>query len=209
MRQSWKHLENAKQFGIPAVVAINRFSTIQKKNCSYSWKMSKLGVEAIDSEVWAKRWRRAGQWIWPDLSTKIADEWHTPLFQHTIGMHQLKKRFLLLLQKFMVPPMLNILLMPNQIWKESKISRLDKLPICVAKTQNHYLTIRIWSAVQRISLFMSVKIEVAAGAGFIVPLREIWLRTWPAWSSGCRKHRHQFIGVIEGLFWFKLLIILL
>ena len=51
-----KHVENVNQvFGLPAVVAINRFPTDTEKELEYiKDKCKELGVNAILSEVWAK-----------------------------------------------------------------------------------------------------------------------------------------------------------
>ena len=50
-----KHLENAQQFGIPAVVAINRFvKDTDEELAVIKNRCEALGVEAVFSEVWAK-----------------------------------------------------------------------------------------------------------------------------------------------------------
>ena len=50
-----KHLENAKQFGLSAVVAINKFVTDSDEELKViKDRCTALGVEAVYSEVWAK-----------------------------------------------------------------------------------------------------------------------------------------------------------
>ena len=50
-----KHIENVKKFGVPAVVAINKFPTDTEAELDYILgKCKELGVEAVLSEVWAK-----------------------------------------------------------------------------------------------------------------------------------------------------------
>ena len=50
-----KHIENVKKFGIPAVVAINKFPTDTKAELDYVLnRCRELGAEAVSTEVWAK-----------------------------------------------------------------------------------------------------------------------------------------------------------
>lgn len=50
-----KHIENVKDFGVPAIVAINRFPTDTDKELELVFnKCKKLGVEVVHSEVWEK-----------------------------------------------------------------------------------------------------------------------------------------------------------
>lgn len=50
-----KHLENAKQFGLPVVVAINRFvKDTDEELHAVKTQCDALGVDAVFSEVWAK-----------------------------------------------------------------------------------------------------------------------------------------------------------
>ncbi|HLR21963.1 MAG TPA: formate--tetrahydrofolate ligase [Tissierellaceae bacterium] len=50
-----KHIENMEKYGVPAVVAVNKFPTDTDKELDYVIDRCKeLGVEAVLSEVWAK-----------------------------------------------------------------------------------------------------------------------------------------------------------
>lgn len=50
-----KHIENVNKFGVPAVVAINRFPTDTEAELNYVIERCRsLGAEAVISEVWAK-----------------------------------------------------------------------------------------------------------------------------------------------------------
>lgn len=50
-----KHIENVNKFGVPAVVAINRFPTDTEAELDYVLNRCKeLGAEAVLSEIWAK-----------------------------------------------------------------------------------------------------------------------------------------------------------
>ncbi len=50
-----KHIENVNKFGVPAVVAINKFPTDTEAELNYVLERCKaLGAEAVLSEVWAK-----------------------------------------------------------------------------------------------------------------------------------------------------------
>lgn len=50
-----KHIENIKKYGVPAVVAINKFPTDTKAELDYVLnECEKLGAEAVLTEVWGK-----------------------------------------------------------------------------------------------------------------------------------------------------------
>ena len=50
-----KHIENVNKFGVPAIVAINKFPTDTEEELNYVLEKCKsLGVEAVLSEVWGK-----------------------------------------------------------------------------------------------------------------------------------------------------------
>ncbi len=50
-----KHIENVNKFGVPAIVAINKFPTDTEAELNYVLEKCKsLGVEAVLSEVWGK-----------------------------------------------------------------------------------------------------------------------------------------------------------
>ena len=50
-----KHIENVKKFGVPALVAINKFPTDTQAEVNYVLETcQKMGVEAVLSDVWAK-----------------------------------------------------------------------------------------------------------------------------------------------------------
>ncbi len=50
-----KHIENVNKFGVPAIVAINKFPTDTEAELNYVLERCReLGAEAVLSEVWAK-----------------------------------------------------------------------------------------------------------------------------------------------------------
>ena len=66
-----KHIENIKKFGIPAVVAINKFSTDTDAEIAKLLELCRLeGVEASICDVWAKG-GEGGE----DLAQKVIDAW--------------------------------------------------------------------------------------------------------------------------------------
>lgn len=72
-----KHLENAKAFGIPTVVAINKFVTDSDEELKViKDKCSALGIDAVYSEVWAKG--GGGAIELAEKVSALADSWSTP-----------------------------------------------------------------------------------------------------------------------------------
>ncbi|HFA51136.1 MAG TPA: formate--tetrahydrofolate ligase [Bacteroidetes bacterium] len=164
-----KHLENTRLYGIPAVVAINRFTNdtdaeidVVKEGCE------KIGFKAVVADVWGKGGEGA-----IDLAEAVADEVENkesnfkPLYDWDWDV---KKKIDAIATKIYGAD--GVKYLPKAQMHLRRISRLglDGLAICVAKTQKSfsddpkkigrptgfYITVR--------------EIEIAAGAGFLVPI---------------------------------------
>lgn len=164
-----KHLENTRLYGIPAVVAINRFTSdtdeeieIVKKRCEA------MGIKAVLAEVWAKGGEGAielAEAVTEAVESGEADfkplyDWDWPI----------KKKIEAIATN--VYGAVGVKYLPKAQMHLRRISRLglDHLAVCIAKTQkslsddpgligrpeNFHITVR--------------EIEIAAGAGFVVPI---------------------------------------
>ncbi len=164
-----KHLENAQQFGIPAVVAINKFSLDTEEELQVIRdKCKALGVEAIDSEVWAKGGEGALQLA--QSVSKIADQWN----QHFIPTYE---------WNWTVEDKINAIAtkiygaknVEYSVDAKSDIKRINNLglshlPICVAKTQKSLSDNPDLIGRPKDFTLNVREIEIAAGAGFIIPI---------------------------------------
>lgn len=164
-----KHLENSRLFGLNAVVAVNRFTSDTDEELSIIVdRCRELGFPAVVAEVWAKggagaeelarevvkavespqeKFRPLYQWDWP-IEQKIA----------TIAMK--------------VYGALDVEYTPKARTDLKRISRLglDGAAVCMAKTQKSFSDNP--DLIGRPTGFTITvrEIEIAAGAGFVVPI---------------------------------------
>jgi formate--tetrahydrofolate ligase len=164
-----KQIENVKKYGVPVVVAINKFVTDSHEELKYIEEYcDKLGVKASLTEVWEK-----GSEGGLDLAHKVLQ---------TIESQESKFK-VLYDEKLMIKEKLDIIAREiygadgvtyvpaaeKQIAELEKFN-LDKLPICVAKTQ--YSLSDNPALLARPSGFKITvrEVKVSNGAGFIVAL---------------------------------------
>ncbi|HRI00552.1 MAG TPA: formate--tetrahydrofolate ligase [Saprospiraceae bacterium] len=164
-----KHLENAKQFGIPAVVAINRFVKdtdeelqVIKERCD------SLGVQAVFSEVWAKGGNGA-----IELAEKvcaIADQWNTPFNAMYDWNDSIENKINAIATKVYGAKQVDFSVDAKADIKRINSLGLGALPICMAKTQKSLSDNPDLIGRPRDFTLTVREIELAAGAGFIVPI---------------------------------------
>ena len=164
-----KHLENAKNFCLPVVVAINQFTfdtpeeiEVVKNACD------KLGVKAVLANVWGEGGKGA-----EELAHAVSDavDACTGAFIPTYQLEDsVESKMEQIAMKIYGADGIKILAGAQKDLKKIKDLGLEGLPICMAKTQKSLsddpkllgrptgftLTIR--------------EIEIAAGAGFLVPI---------------------------------------
>ncbi|MBK9107875.1 MAG: formate--tetrahydrofolate ligase [Saprospiraceae bacterium] len=195
-----KHLENAKQFGLPAIVAINRFTADTDEELqTIKTSCEKLGVQAVFSEVWAKGGEGA-----LELAEKVAalaESWTSPFIPcYDNSWHPIDK-IEAVARKIYGASKVEYSVEAKADLKKIESLNLNHLPICIAKTQkslsdnpdligrptNFTLTVR--------------QIEIAAGAGFIVPITGEMMRM-PGLPDepSAEKIDIDANGVISGLF---------
>lgn len=164
-----KHIENMHKFGVPVVVAINRFPTdteaeldLCKKHCD------KLGVRSAHSRVFAEGGKGG-----VELAKAVLD----CLENEKSNFHVLYDEKLPIKQKIEIiakeiygaDGVVYVGTAPQNIATIEK-SGMDKLPLCMAKTQ---LSIsddpKVKGAPKGWKLTVR-EVRLSAGAGFIVPL---------------------------------------
>ncbi|MEO6189438.1 MAG: formate--tetrahydrofolate ligase, partial [Saprospiraceae bacterium] len=195
-----KHLENAQQFGIPAIVAINKFSLDTEEELQVIRdKCKTLGVEAVDSEVWAKGGEGALQLA--QSVVKIADQWNKPFIPTYEWNWTVEEKINAIATKIYGAKNVEY-----SVEAQSDIKRINNLgfqhlPVCVAKTQkslsdNPYLIGRPRDFTLNVR-----QIEIAAGAGFIIPITGEMMRMPGLPDVPSAEHIDiNAEGVIEGLF---------
>lgn len=164
-----KHIENMKQFGVCPVVAINRFTTDTNEEVDYIKSVCKeMNVPVSEVDVWGKG--GGGAIELATLVDKIASsctnqinplyewEWTPELKIETIA----KKLYGADAVDFTAQA-------KTDLQKVYKLG-LDKLPICMAKTQKSLSDNPDLLGRPKDFVVTVREIEIAAGAGFIVPI---------------------------------------
>ncbi|NLM42940.1 MAG: formate--tetrahydrofolate ligase [Clostridiales bacterium] len=194
-----KHIENIKKFGIPAVVAINKFSTDTDAEIAKLLELCRLeGVEASICDVWAKG-GEGGE----DLAQKVIDACDKESnFQFLYDVNDSIKEKIEKIAKEMygAKGVLYTAKAEKEIQRLEELG-LDKYPICMAKTQ--YSLSDNPALVGRPEGFeITVKeIRVSAGAGFIVALTgDIMVMPGLPKVPAAEKIDIDEKGVITGLF---------
>ncbi|MEG2380711.1 MAG: formate--tetrahydrofolate ligase [Oscillospiraceae bacterium] len=164
-----KHIENMNKFGVPVVVAINKFETDTESEISYITEFcNALGVSVTLADVFAKGGKGG-----IDLAKMVVDTIDNqksdfkPLYDETLPI---KQKIMTIASEIYGADGVNYTV---QAEKEiAKLTQLgfDKLPVCMAKTQ--YSLSDDPTLLGRPTNFkMTVReVNVSAGAGFVVAL---------------------------------------
>lgn len=164
-----KHLENTRLFGIPAVVAINKFSIDTEEEVALIREAcARQGVEAIVSDVWGQGGRGA-----EELARKVAAtaEAHNGKFAPLYPLEMpVEKKIETIATKLYGASGVEYASKAKSDLKRITALGLDKLPVCIAKTQKS-LSDNPDLLGRPTDFTITVReIEVAAGAGFLVPI---------------------------------------
>ncbi|MBK8245003.1 MAG: formate--tetrahydrofolate ligase [Saprospiraceae bacterium] len=164
-----KHLENAQQFGIPAIVAINRFvKDTDEELAVIKNRCEALGVEAVFSEVWAKGGEGAIELA--EKVAKIADQWSNPFIPTYDWNSTVEEKINAIATKIYGAKRLEYSVEAKSDIKRINNLGLNKLPVCMAKTQKSLSDNPDLIGRPKDFTLTVRDIEIAAGAGFIVPI---------------------------------------
>lgn len=164
-----KHLENAQQFGIPAIVAINRFvKDTDEELAVIKNRCEALGVEAVFSEVWAKGGEGAIELA--EKVAKIADQWSNPFIPTYDWNSTVEEKINAIATKIYGAKRVEYSVEAKSDIKRINNLGLNKLPVCMAKTQKSLSDNPDLIGRPKDFTLTVRDIEIAAGAGFIVPI---------------------------------------
>ncbi|MGH1436203.1 MAG: formate--tetrahydrofolate ligase [Lewinella sp.] len=164
-----KHLENVKQFNITPVVAINRFTTDTDEEVALVQKVAEdLGVAVAVAEVWAKGGEGA-----LDLAAKVIEiaEASTTDFTPTYAWESdVKTKIEAIATKIYGAANVDYSAEAKRDLRTISNLGLDHLAICIAKTQKSLSdNPRLLGRPKDFTITVR-QIEIAAGAGFLVPI---------------------------------------
>ena len=164
-----QHVENITGvYGLPAVVAINRFPTDTEAELKLiEDKCRELGVNIALSEVWGKGGK--GGIALAEEVVRLCDEPNNFDFAYSLDM-SIEEKIRAIAQKVYRADDINILPAAMKQLKQLEELGFGNLPICVAKTQYSFSDDQTLLGAPRGFVLTVRNLKVSAGAGFIVAL---------------------------------------
>lgn len=164
-----KHIENVNKFGVPAVVAINRFPTDTEKELEFLInKCKEAGADAVLAEVWAKGGEGA-----VELAKKVVEICESkesnfkPLYDVNMSI---REKLETIAKEVYGADGVEITKSCEKKIKQFEELGLDKMPICMAKTQ-YSLSDDPTLLARPEGFKITVRdMRVSNGAGFLVAL---------------------------------------
>jgi formate--tetrahydrofolate ligase len=164
-----KHLENARKFRLSPVVAINRFPTDTEEELHTVKAMcAELGVKASISEVWAKGGEGAlelAEFVLNEIEHK--KENFKPLYDWNWSV---EKKIETVVKEIYGAAEVQYGAQAKTDLKVISELGLDKLPICIAKTQKSLSDNEALIGRPQGFTLTVREIEISSGAGFLVPI---------------------------------------
>lgn len=164
-----RHILNMKKFNLPVVVAINRFTSDTDNEIALLEELvSKLGTEVVMCDVWAKG-GQGGIDLAKEVISTIENEKSefTPLYDENLSIKE--KIDILVKEIYGGNKAVYSKKAEKKILELEKMD-LDKMPICMAKTQYSFSDDPSLLAAP-VDFDINIKdLKVSAGAGFIVVL---------------------------------------
>lgn len=170
-----KHIENIQSFNVPVVVAINKFAADTADELKTIMdRCEELNIPVAYSDGWANGGEGMRQ-----LAEEVvrAAESCTSTFKPTYELNtSLKEKIEAISEQIYGANKITYSASANSILKRAKDLGFEKFPICMAKTQNSFSDDA--SSYGRPTNFtINVReVEIAAGAGFIIPITGKMLR---------------------------------
>lgn len=170
-----KHIENTKIFGLPAVVSLNKFSTDTKEEIDWVIdKCKSLGVQIALAEGWEK----GGDGM-KELSKLVVNAAESfdgkcwPVYQWSDSIIEKIEAV-----SVKIYGAKGVEFLPKARQNLVKIERLglSGRPVCIAKTQNSFSDDAKKKGRPKDFTITVREIEVAAGAGFVIPITGDMLR---------------------------------
>ncbi|TVR89358.1 MAG: formate--tetrahydrofolate ligase [Saprospirales bacterium] len=164
-----KHLENIKAFNVTPVVAINAFTLdTEDEHQAIKQKCSELGVKAVIADIWGK-----GGEGGTDLAREVAevvdqDQPHfKPIYQWDEPVEEKIRK--VATRIYGAAAIDYTKKAKNNLRKIERLG-LQHLPVCIAKTQKSLSDNPALLGRPKDFVVTVREIEIAAGAGFLVPI---------------------------------------
>jgi len=164
-----KHLENVSKFGLPAVVVVNRFpSDTDDEVEAIIGECAKLGIRAVSSTAWANG--GAGSVDLANAVLETIEEGNNDFsFLYNLDV-PVKDKIEKIATEFYGAAKVSYSSRAELDLKRIKNLGMDQSPICIAKTQKSLSDDPNLIGRPEGFTFHVRGIEIAAGAGFVIPL---------------------------------------
>ncbi len=164
-----KHIDNASKFGIVPVVAINRFKDDTEAEVNLLKELcAEVGINAADTQVWAKGGEGAIELAELCVATLAKNESNfKPLYDLNQGV---KEKIEIIAKEIYGAQSVEYSAKAQVDLRRIEKLGLEDLAICMAKTQYSFSDdAKKRNIVENFNLQIR-EIEIAAGAGFLVPI---------------------------------------
>ena len=164
-----QHVENiTKVFGLPAVVAINRFPQDSEAELALiESKCKELGVNVALSEVWAKGGE--GGIALAEEVVRLCEQKNDFRFSYDLDM-SIKDKLDAIARKIYHADGVDLIQNAPKQLQQMEALGFDKLPICMAKTQYSFSDNQTMLGAPKGFRIQVRNLKVSAGAGFLVAL---------------------------------------
>lgn len=164
-----KHVENMKKFNICPIVALNKFVTDTDAEIQIvADKCKKLGVPMEVAEVWAKGGEGAEKLA--ILAAKVAEQCVCKLKPLYEWSWDIEKKIETIAKEIYGAAAIDYTAQAKSDLKKIIALGLDKLPVCIAKTQKSLSDNPKLLGRPKDFVVTVRQIEIAAGAGFVIPI---------------------------------------
>lgn len=170
------HLDNAARFGLQTVVAINRFAEDSEEELAILAQAgASRGVEVVLCEAWAKGGAGAEALAQATLKAleRQKEEDFQFLFPHDLPVAEKIER---LATELYGAEGVDFSALAQKQLRQLAALGLDRLPVCMAKTEKSLSDNPLALGRPRGFRFAVRELEIAAGAGFVVPLAGTMMR---------------------------------
>lgn len=164
-----KHVENMKKFNICPIVALNKFVTDTDAEIQIvADKCKELGVPMEVAEVWAKGGEGAEKLA--ILAAKVAEQCVRKLKPLYEWSWDIEKKIETIAKEIYGAAAIDYTAQAKSDLKKIIALGLDKLPVCIAKTQKSLSDNPKLLGRPKDFVVTVRQIEIAAGAGFVIPI---------------------------------------
>ncbi|MFR3330821.1 MAG: formate--tetrahydrofolate ligase [Odoribacter splanchnicus] len=164
-----KHVENMKKFNICPIVALNKFVTDTDAEIQIvADKCKELGVPMEVAEVWAKGGEGAEKLA--ILAAKVAEQCVCKLKPLYEWNWDIEKKIETIAKEIYGAAAIDYTAQAKSDLKKIIALGLDKLPVCIAKTQKSLSDNPKLLGRPKDFVVTVRQIEIAAGAGFVIPI---------------------------------------